>query len=786
MDKLPCSTSFLMSINFEGLKEVIDFFHKNINILNGKINDLNLKFKGFEDIKNQIRENNIKTESSLRLLSELEQKTNNYSQNIIQNSLNISLNKEGLENIKEEIEIIKSNNNNLFNTINDLNTNQNKDNFNKEEINIENNNVELKNEIEQIKTENKEIFEKLFKKVEELELKINKKNDSEKTKEELIDIKKENLEDNIIYKDLCNKVKILEEKINKIEEEKTNEIIIPAQNKESEIKNISVDNPNNLIQKQIDIEEDKITITKEPYLDKLNQIENKIIKLENDFLSLQLKNNINYTGENQYLIPNTNINENIVNNNSNKIIIDNNNNKTNEEIKQKEGKDNDDNIDEIKNINEENKSKFKYIENKIMEITSLINELNKSISSGKYLEKVEHLKFSKKIELQLKDYNDKINGILSKEFINNEVSKRINMTNNIPQSFNYDEDKKGIQKNNNNFNEHELIESLKSTFQIMISENLQKIDISSNSKIIEIERELENQTNIINELTTKSTEISTKNNSNNKNCLELVEKTKNEIEKNIKMLEDQIMNIPKIKEELEFCQALLLGKEEQEKYKNMPKEERNNEISLITSVKEEITIHGNYLKKLSEGINKLNNRINNLNKENLTLIKKDLKNESNFILEDFKTGLKASITKIEDQLRDKVDKLGLDQFWNKVNEQLIEEMKQKIDKKELNKNNMYLKKKIDNLESKISRTFVDTLIDLQMDEAPLLVKKNFREITEQKCASCGQNLQNDKNNGLLGTSMDFNNFGTNLHKTYRPRNINDKDKLPEIKTNLQK
>ena len=785
MDKLPCSTSFLMSINFEGLKDVINFFHKNINILNGKINDLNLKFKGFEDIKNQIRENNIKTESSLRLLSELEQKTNNYSQNIIQNSLNISLNKEGLENIKEEIEIIKSNNNNLFNTINDLNTNQNKDNFNKEEINIDNNNVELKNEIEQIKTENKEIFEKLFKKVEELELKINKKNDSEKTKEELIDIKKENLEDNIIYKDLCNKVKILEEKINKIEEEKTNEIIIPAQNKESEIKNISVDNPNNLIQKQIDIEEDKITITKEPYLDKLNQIENKIIKLENDFLSLQLKNNINYTGENQYLIPNTNINENIVNNNSNRIIIDN-KNKTNEEMKQKEEKDNDDNIDEIKNINEENKIKFKYIENKIMEITSLINELNKSISSGKYLEKVEHLKFSKIIELQLKDYNDKINGILSKEFINNEVSKRINMTNNIPQSFNYDEDKKGIQKNNNNFNEHELIESLKSTFQIMISENLQKIDISSNSKIIEIEQELENQTNIINGLTTKSTEISTKNNNNNKNCLELVEKTKNEIENSMKILEDQIMNIPKIKEELEFCQALLLGKEEQEKYKNMPKEERNNEISLITSVKEEITIHGNYLKKLSEGINKLNNRINNLNKENLTLIKKDLKNESNFILEDFKTGLKTSITKIEDQLRDKVDKLGLDQFWNKINEQLIEEMKQKIDKKELNKNNMYLKKKIDNLESKISRTFVDTLIDLQMDEAPLLVKKNFREITEQKCASCGQNLQNDKNNGLLGTSIDFNNFGTNQHKTYRPRNINDKDKLPEIKTNLQK
>ena len=73
-----------------------------------------------------------------------------------------------------------------------------------------------------------------------------------------------------------------------------------------------------------------------------------------------------------------------------------------------------------------------------------------------------------------------------------------------------------------------------------------------------------------------------------------------------------------------------------------------------------------------------------------------------------------------------------------------------------------------------------------MDEAPLLVKKNFREITEQKCASCGQYLQNDKNNGLLGFSLDLNNLNTNQHKNFKPKNVNDKDKLPEIKNNLQK
>ena len=97
MDKLPISTSFLMSINFEGLKEVIDFFHKNINILNEKINDLNKRFRGFDEMQNQLNENKIKTESGLRLLGELEQSINNYSQNIMDNSKNILINQNNIK-----------------------------------------------------------------------------------------------------------------------------------------------------------------------------------------------------------------------------------------------------------------------------------------------------------------------------------------------------------------------------------------------------------------------------------------------------------------------------------------------------------------------------------------------------------------------------------------------------------------------------------------------------------------------------------------------------------------
>ena len=806
MDKLPISTSFLMSINFEGLKEVIDFFHKNINILNEKINDLNKRFRGYEEIQNELKENKIKTESGLRLLGELEQSLNNYSQNIIQNTNNILTNKDNLSELKEEVEKIKLDNKNLQSNLNQIN--------NKEgEINVVNNDNdgELKNEINKMKTENKENFEQLFNKIEKLEFKINKSNEN-KNKEKIINIinkdinndnkveniqekKDEKIEDNIIYKELSKKINEIEEKINKISEEKPKEIILPNQNKVSEIKNIPLSDKENKI--DVEPEKQENNVPTENYDAKINTIENKIIKLENDIASLKLNNNnINNINQNHdiNIIPNERIDDNMLNNNLNDININNNIIKY-EENKQKEEKENKNdnskndqiNLEEIRKMKEEQQKKIDSLENKIIELMSNIQEINNKFISEKFIGNKDFIKFNQKIEVQLKAYNDKINDILAKQSLNDETLKRLSSINQRS-SLDRGENRKSIvmPSNNQNVNSAELIESIESDFNSRIVRYLRNLDITNNPKILEIEKELENKTNLINELNEKLLEKSKENDDKNKIYLEMLEKAKDEIKNDIKTIENKIVNIPLLRDDLEFCEGILFGREEGEKYKKMSKEEKNNEISLGTSLKEEISIHGNYLKKLSEGINKVNNRINNLNKENLALIKKDLKNESNFILEDFKTGLKDSISKIENQLRDKVDKLGLDQFWNKINEQVIEEMKQKIDKKEMNKNNMYLKKKIDNLESKISRTFVDTLIDLQMDEAPLLVKKNFREITEQKCASCGQNIPVDKNNGLLGFSLDFNNSGTNQHKTLRQKNVADKDKLPEIKTNLQK
>ena len=800
MDKLPISTSFLMSINFEGLKEVIDFFHKNINILNEKINDLNKRFRGFDEMQNQLNENKIKTESGLRLLGELEQSINNYSQNIMDNSKNILINQNNIEKIKDEVEKIKSDNNDLMNDIKNINSNLNANNNKEEEINIPDKDDDLKKEIENIKINNKDNFEKLFKKVDELETKLNEKreSESEKQNEEIIDINKEkeninnkinekkveeidekkseNIEDNIIYKELSNKINELEQKINNINninktsEEKPKEVNLSIENKEIELKNVpSYDKEKKIEENEKEPEIPENNVLKGKYDEKLNEIENKIKILENDILSLKLKKDVNISNQNPNIIQSEKSDNNLIN----KEEIQNENEK-------EEKIDNAINIDEIKNLINEQKQKVVYVDNKIIELMSEIGEIKNKFQNEKFIGNKEFIKFSKNIEIQFKNYDDKINNILSKESVNDEMLKKINMNNSKRKSILSD----GLK--NGNMNMNELIETLESNFQTMIVSYLKNLDITNNPKILEINKILDEQTNSINDLITKSEEASKENANNFNNYLQLLEKTKKEIENNIKTIEDNIINLPSMKGDLDYLLGIVFGNEELEKYKKMSKQEKINEISIGTSIKEDITIHGNYLKKLSEGINKINSRLNNLNKENLAIIKKDLKNESNYILEDFKVGLKSSISKIEDQLRDKVDKLGLDQFWNKINEYLIEEMKQKIDKKEMNKNNLYLKKKIDNLESKISRTFVDTLIDLQMDEAPLLVKKNFREITEQKCASCGQYLQNDKNNNLLGFSLDLNNLGINQHKTFRTKNVNDKDKLPEIKTNLQK
>ena len=798
MDKLPCSTSFLMSVNFDGLKEVIDFFHKNLNLLNEKINELSRKFNGLEEIKVQVNENKTKTESALRLLGEMDERMNNISQNILKNTEKSNSNEQKISKLSEEID-------RMLITLNSNNTSDDKgsnDLLNR----LYDNYKEIKEKIDRENNTNMDNYIALNKKVDRLDEIINHLNtktdtnsninenkninqnishtddikyDNQKALEEdnIKSERKSEVDNAILYEALKRRIDNLEKNVSKLSnKDDTKEIITPSNtNKVTVYKEMaSTDKGNDIL----DIN-DKYPDLEEAINKKLNDFSEKIKKIEKEINNIQSNNKTNVNIN----IPLTDIPQTANENDVNKDI----NEKKDENIDENKQKENEEEPKTNEEQKEEDTTKDKDINKQIKELMAQIDLINQKLSTDESLKKADFNKYSQKIDIQLKDYNDKINKILQKDNLRNKLFEDMAKNNDRNQRRDYSNMADNSNADNKKYVTYDVLDSFEEKNRELILKYLGNLDLSSNPSILDINKNLELSKKTIKDLTSTIDEIIVKNNKDKEYNYGIMDNLKKEAKNNTKKIDKEVERISLLQEDIDFFRVFLLGQEEEIKYKRMTKEEKKNELLIGTSIKEEITIHGNYLKKLSEGINKVNTRINNLNKETLVLIKKDLKNESNAILEDFKSGLKDSISRIETQLKDKVDKLGLDEFWNKINEQLVLEMKEKIDKKEMNKNNQYFKRKIDNLESKISRTLVDTLIDLQMDEAPLVVKRNFREITGQKCASCGQNLPNAINSGIMSNSTDFNNNLINQYtKSFKFRTVGDKDKLPDIKQTLPK
>ena len=82
------------------------------------------------------------------------------------------------------------------------------------------------------------------------------------------------------------------------------------------------------------------------------------------------------------------------------------------------------------------------------------------------------------------------------------------------------------------------------------------------------------------------------------------------------------------------------------------------------------------------------------------------------------------------------------------------------------------------MENKISKTLVDTIIDLQMDDAPLIVKKNQRNV--ELCVSCNRPLETISKTIEqipINTSPNINNINTPITQV---KNIESLKKLPII------
>jgi len=87
------------------------------------------------------------------------------------------------------------------------------------------------------------------------------------------------------------------------------------------------------------------------------------------------------------------------------------------------------------------------------------------------------------------------------------------------------------------------------------------------------------------------------------------------------------------------------------------------------------------------------------------------------------------------------------------------------------------------LENRISRTLVDTLIDIQVDEAPLIIKKG---IQGERCASCSQQIPVPNSNGNPNTAnLPFQNeAGGKLIQSSSVHNFNYKKNQKDIKAPL--
>ena len=264
---------------------------------------------------------------------------------------------------------------------------------------------------------------------------------------------------------------------------------------------------------------------------------------------------------------------------------------------------------------------------------------------------------------------------------------------------------------------------LKKNIHDFIQTELDKIDKSSNERMDKIENnqqknveDIKYNNKAILDIKNTLTNFSTKNDINKIKIEQ--EKINKECKINRMKIEDIVKNIEGQPND---------DDEEEEKG-------QNNNIAVTTY--EKIKLLNRTCQTLNNKISSLENRSRSITKEVKDDVKQNLKIETGKIMQQFRNKLDGFTTRFEYELRNKIDQIGLTDFENKMNNKFYIDLREKLDKTDLKKNNNMLNRKIDNLESKISKTLVDTIIDLQMDEQPLIIKKNGNGV--DVCASCNQ------------------------------------------------
>ena len=308
------------------------------------------------------------------------------------------------------------------------------------------------------------------------------------------------------------------------------------------------------------------------------------------------------------------------------------------------------------------------------------------------------------------------------------------------------------------------------------------IDLSKNKHFIELMKLNQQNSSELNKNMKNFLDLKTLISSNITNKdIEILKKDLSEVKNEFKSYKSKISEIIQLIGGLESNEDNKQEERQNEKIKDQIEGEKYVENKIKQSeetIKGKIEFLTDYVEDLGTKMMKTEKKLNSITKDLKDDMKANLRLDTFKVVEQFKLKLNSFTDKFENELKNKIDKMGLNIFENKLNSKLNMDLKDKLNRNDLKKNNFMINKKIDTLENKISKTLVDTIIDLQMDDAPLLLKKNQKNF--EICASCNRPL-NDNNN-IPSKTIEHTQMSTspNFLLTSRIKNISSLKKLPVI------
>lgn len=304
--------------------------------------------------------------------------------------------------------------------------------------------------------------------------------------------------------------------------------------------------------------------------------------------------------------------------------------------------------------------------------------------------------------------------------------------------------------------EAQINDQIKQSMSSLLQQEIPHMDFSQNPQLNELFHTSSKHTDELNETYKSIVDI--------RSCL-----VSNELLNDIQSIKNRLdyseEDNRRIKYRLSEVAKIIDGEDDDQADKGSNANQPSSHINQGT-FREKLMLLNTLIHNLSDKVTVLEKKSQLLSKEVKDDVKASLKNETAKVIEQFKLKLDSFTNRFEHELKNKIDLMGLSSFEHKMNNRFYIEMRDKLDRNELRKNNSLINRKIDSLENKISKTLVDTIIDLQMDEAPLIVKKNLNNV--EKCASCNQVLP-QLNSPVYHSSDKF-----------RSTRYNGGNKLPEI------